>query len=373
MKAAEKVTGQTILDSLSDGIYVCDNNRQITYWSESAVRITGWKQADVIGKHCFDNILCHIDKDGHELCGKEFCPLHRAIVTGQLSRVSQLVYAQGATGQRIPMEVTVAPIHDDAGNVIGGVETFRDASAVVRDLERAKTIQQSAMEEDVPEGAELTFTPHYISHDIVGGDYYAIKALGDGRYGLILADVMGHGIAAALYTMHLSSLWNRHHPLLKKPVAFLEAINDELVTVIKQEGSFATAVCGLIDLNEHVFQFAGAGGPEAVLMHEDGTYECLKSDGLPLGIMSQYDYEQLTCAFDPGDSLLLFSDGAIEIENADGKMLGPEGLIDIIKSQGYPQVPIRMVALEEALLQYSNAIRLEDDLTIIEIRLKGTS
>ncbi|MHC5140528.1 MAG: PAS domain S-box protein, partial [Planctomycetota bacterium] len=183
MKAAEKVTGQTILDSLSDGIYVCDNNRQITYWSESAVRITGWKQADVIGKHCFDNILCHIDKDGHELCGKEFCPLHRAIVTGQLSRVSQLVYAQGATGQRIPMEVTVAPIHDDAGNVIGGVETFRDASAVVRDLERAKTIQQSAMEEDVPEGAELTFTPHYISHDIVGGDYYAIKALGDGRYG----------------------------------------------------------------------------------------------------------------------------------------------------------------------------------------------
>ncbi|MFZ9032995.1 MAG: PP2C family protein-serine/threonine phosphatase [Anaerohalosphaeraceae bacterium] len=197
--------------------------------------------------------------------------------------------------------------------------------------------------------------------------------MGDNRYGLILADVMGHGIAAALYTMHLSSLWNRHHRLLKNPLLFLDAINDELVTVIKQEGSFATAVCGLIDLNEHVFQFAGAGGPEAVLMHEDGTTECLKSDGLPLGIMSAYDYEQLTCAFDPGDSLLLFSDGAIEIENADGNMLGPEGLIEIIKSQGYPQLPIQMVALEEALLQYSNAIRLEDDLTIIEIRLKKIS
>ena len=370
MESVKNVSVESVLNSLSDGVYVCDMERRITYWSESAARITGWNQADVVGKHCFDNILCHIDKDGHQLCENEFCPLHRAIVTGKLSRVSQLVYALGANGKRIPMEVTVAPIHDDSGKVIGGVETFRDASAIVHDLERAKAIQQSAMEKDIPENIPISFTTHYISRDIVGGDYYAIKNLGDDLYGVILADVMGHGIAAALYTMHLSSLWNRYHPLLKNPVEFVGRINKELNEVVKQEGSFATAVCGFVDLKKHVFRFASAGGPEVVLMHENGTYGCLKSAGLPLGLMPDVEYEEFSAEVHQGDSLLLFSDGAVEIENADGKMLGSEGLIEILKSQDYPKSPLQMETLEEELLKYSNSIRLEDDLTIIEIRFQ---
>jgi serine phosphatase RsbU (regulator of sigma subunit) len=270
------------------------------------------------------------------------------------------------------MEVTVSPVYDDSGKVIGGVETFRDASAIVHDFQRAKTIQQLAMQEDVPEDIGLTFTTHYISRDIVGGDYYAIKDLGDNRYGLILADVMGHGIAAALYTMHLSSLWNRYHPLLKNPVEFVGRINKELTEVVKEEGSFATAICGQVDLNKKVFRFASAGGPEVLLVHKNGTYECLKSDGLPLGLMSDADYEEFSAKFLEGDSLLLFSDGAVEIENADRKMLETEGLIEILKSQDYPRSPLRMEALQKALLQYSDSIRLEDDLTIIEIRFQGT-
>ena len=370
MESLGNVTIESVINSLNDGVYVCDLDRRITYWSESATRITGWRQEDVVGKHCSDNILCHIDKNGHHLCGKEFCPLHRSMVTDKFSKVSQLIYAQGASGQRIPMEVSVAPIRDDSGSVVGGVETFRDASTTVHDLERAKAIQQLAMEEDIPESIPLTFTPHYISRDIVGGDYYAIKNLGDDQCGVVLADVMGHGIAAALYTMHLSSLWNQYHLLLKNPVEFLGRVNEELATIIKEEGSFATAVCGLLDWNKQLFRFASAGGPEVVLMHENGTYECLKGAGLPLGLMSAFDYEEFSCEFHPGDSLLLFSDGAVEIENADGKMLEIHGLIDILKRQDYPKLKLQTETLAKALLKYSNSIFLEDDLTIIEVRFQ---
>lgn len=226
------------------------------------------------------------------------------------------------------------------------------------------------MEKDVPEDIRLTFTTHYISHDIVGGDYYAIKNLGDDTYGLILADVMGHGISAALYTIHLSSLWNRYHTLLKNPVEFVSRVNKELVAVVKGEGSFATAIGGLIDLKKNVFRFVSAGGPEILLFHPDGTYESSNSAGLPLGLMPDADYEEISTEFGQGDSLLLFSDGAVEIENAESKMLGPEGLIEILKSQDYPQSPLQMEILEEALLKYSNSIRLDDDLTIIEIQFQ---
>jgi len=371
METATSFDIRAIVDSLRDGVYVCDLDRRITYWSKSAERITGWTPEDVLGRQCFDNILCHIDKDGHQLCGQEYCPLHRSMVTGTGSSGSLLVFAQGKDGRRVPMQVSVAPLRNAAGEVIGGVETFQDASAVVQDLERAKTIQQLALQHDLPEDNRIKFTTHYVPHAIVGGDYYAIEKLGEDCYGLMLADVMGHGIAAALYTMHLSALWNRHGSLLGNPAEFAAKLNNELVKVVKTDESFATAVCGLLDLRDRVFRFAGAGGPQVLLMHADGTSACLETSGLPLAIMEDAEYEEARLELREGDRLLLFSDGALEVSNAAGEMLGLDGLIGMLKKQGYPAAEIRMEALEEDLLRYSNGIRLADDLTLMEICLRG--
>ena len=362
----------SIMNSLNDGVYVCDLDRRITYWSESAERITGWSREQVVGRQCFDNVLCHVDKDGHKLCGEEYCPLHRAMITGKGSQGSLLVYAQGRDGQRIPMLVSVSPIRNPSGQVIGGVETFRDASATVHDLEKAKAIQQLALECDVPADSRVKFATHYIPHEIIGGDYYAIKKLDDDQYGVILADVMGHGIAAALYTMHLSALWDRHHRVLATPVEFAGKINNELARVVKTDESFATAVCGLIDLKDRVFRFVGAGGPQVLLMHIDGTHEYLQSPGMPLAVMEESPYEECTVEIDDGDSLLLFSDGAVEVANAAGELLGIDGLVRFLRQQGYPETRIRMEALEEELLKYSSAIRLEDDLTLVEVSFPGS-
>jgi len=68
--------------------------------------------------------------------------------------------------------------------------------------------------------------------------------------------------------------------------------------------------------------------------------------------------------------VLMFSDGDLEVHDADGDMNGVEGLLDILKSQGYPASPLRSEAVEEALLKYSNAIRLDDDVTFVEIRFR---
>ncbi|UCD76203.1 MAG: SpoIIE family protein phosphatase [Phycisphaerales bacterium] len=369
MKSISAVGVKDIIDSLSEGVYVCDLDRTITYWSRSAQRITGWEEADVVGRQCFDSVLCHIDKDGHQLCGEEYCPLHRAMITGTGTTGSLLVYAQGKNGDRIPTLVSVAPIRDDSGRVVGGVETFRDASEVVHDLEKAKSIQTLALQHELPEDDRVAFNTHYIPHEIVGGDYFAIEPLDDDRYGLMLADVMGHGIAAALYTMHLSQLWERFHREVVNPSEFTARVNNELVAVIKSDQSFATAVCGVLDLKNRTFRCAAAGGPPVLLTHPDGSYGLLKNPGLPLGIMTDADYEEVEETVRGGDSLLFYSDGAVEIRDAAGGMLGIDGLIAILHSLGYPRSPIRMDALEEALLKFSNAIRLEDDLTFIEIRL----
>ena len=98
-----------VLDSVHDGVYVTDSRRQITYWNPAAERMTGWSAEDIVGRTCYDDVLCHEDKDGRKLCGEEHCPLHRAIVTGNSSTLPIIVFAQCKDGDRIPVRVSVAP------------------------------------------------------------------------------------------------------------------------------------------------------------------------------------------------------------------------------------------------------------------------
>ena len=326
------------------------------FWSKSAEHITGWRSEDVLGRACLEDILNHVDKDGHRLCGEEYCPLHRAMITGVTTKVPVIVFALCKDGRRVPTQVTTAPIHNEAGEIIGGVETFRDVSPLQHDL---------------PEDPRLQFSTFFMSYDIVGGDYYAIQLLDADRYGFLLADMEGHGVAAALYAMHLSILWNRHFKLLKSPADFAAAVNEDLVKIFGSVVTFATAMCGIIDASVGTLCFTGAGGPPPLIIHEDWAVDEPRSTGPPLGVMEDIPYKEKTVKLESGDSILLFSDGATEIQNAENEWLGISGFTQILKALDYPKKSLRMETLEEELLKFSNDIRLQDDITIIEARYLG--
>lgn len=367
MTQAVLLDSARILESVNDGLYVVDTKRRILYWNQSAERITGWSAEDVVGLRCMDNILCHIDKDGRALCGEEFCPLHRSMVTDSRSAAPIIVFGATKKGVRLPMEVSVAPIHDPEGRVVGGVETFRDFSASYKDQEQARRIQTLCLEQSVPSDPRVRFDAFYLPHDMIGGDFYGIRRLDHDLYAFLLADVMGHGQAAALHTMHLSSLWNRYCWNLQHPAQFARLLNRDLCRVVQDE-SFATGVCGIVNLAAKTVRIASAGGPPPVLVHPSGEAEVSGAQGLPFGMMEESRYEEYPFTVEPGDSLLLFTDGSYEICDAAGRMLGPEGLLDLLRSQGYPRERISIDDLERALLQFSNHIRRCDDMTLIDIR-----
>ena len=363
---------EDILDSMGDGVYVCDRERRIVYWSRAAERITGWTSADVVGRRCLEDVLNHVDKDGHRLCGEEHCPLHRSMITGATTRVPLIVYALAKDGRRIPMHVTAAPLRNTAGEVVGGVETFRDVTPILTDMQRARKIQDQLFAQELPRDPRLGFSVFFMSHDIVGGDYYAIRQIDRDLFGFMLADMEGHGIAAALYTMHLGLMWERYHDLLRDPKAFAAAINDRLAREFEKDVTFATAVCGLIDAREGLLRLSAAGGPPALIVHADGSVDKVGSSGLPLGCMGGVVYQERGVRLLPGDHILLLSDGAFEIHDAANRQLGLDGVVDILKRLGYPQTPLSMAVLEKELLRFSNEIRLQDDVTIIEVIFQGT-
>jgi len=108
-----------------------------------------------------------------------------------------------------------------------------------------------------------------------------------------------------------------------------------------------------------------------LIIHENWTFEEPKSTGPPLGVMEDIPYKEKTVKLEAGDSILLFSDGATEIQNAENEWLGISRFTQILKALDYPKKPLRMEILEEELLKFSNDIRLQDDITIIEARYLG--
>lgn len=202
---------------------------------------------------------------------------------------------------------------------------------------------------------------------LVGGDFCAISRSTPDRYAFIVADVMGHGTSAALYTMYLRSLWDEHCRL-ETPAVMLSAMNRRLEGVMSGAGAFATAMCGTLDVNSGRLCLSSAGGPEPLLFGSTASEATEGLSGTPMGLMDQEDYEQIERQLAPGDRVLLFSDGAVEIFGRDAQQLGPEGLLRMLREMDYPATELNFSELERRLLVYSNGIRFDDDLTLIEIQ-----
>lgn len=367
-----EIGSEAILDSLPDGVYITDTNRRILFWNHEAERMTGWRRSEVVGRRCHDNVLCHIDKDGHLLCGYEHCPLHRAMVTGTSSDLPHLIFAKCRDGERIPVEVTVAPLRNPDGEVIGGIEVFRDLSPAFQDLNRARLIQQETMALVLPEDARVRISVTYTPHDQVGGDFYRAERLPDGRYALLVADVIGHGLPAALHTMQLRTLWDEGRERLGDPRAFLEWLNQRLAPLADADSGYvATGIHAVYDPTTGGYEVGCAGHPPPLVIRKQGGMEAIRATGPGLGLIDEPKFSTDPGALEPGDHLVFFTDGAHEVMNYQGEELGEAALKRLIREALLSGVPDPLGKVEEAILRFSNEVSLPDDLTLIDLARTG--
>ncbi len=130
-----------LIDGLNDGVYFVDLERRITYWNQAAERITGYAKEEVVGRFCHENLLRHVDGEGHELCG-DGCPLAATCVDGKARQAP--VFLHHREGHRVPVLVKAAPIRDIEGAIRGAVEVFTDESTRVESIRRVEELEQIA-------------------------------------------------------------------------------------------------------------------------------------------------------------------------------------------------------------------------------------
>lgn len=137
-----EIDARTILDALTDGVYITNLDRRIVYWNKAAELITGFPANEVMGKGCMDNILMHVDSDGTQLC-LAGCPLAKTIAEGKSSSVE--VFLHHKAGHRVPVRVRVSPLTDRQGCVVGAVEVFNDNSEKLASLDRINHLLKESL------------------------------------------------------------------------------------------------------------------------------------------------------------------------------------------------------------------------------------
>lgn len=131
-----------ILDNLYDGVYLVDKERRIQYWNAAAEQITGFTSQQVLGTRCMDNLLNHVTENGVQLC-QHGCPLLATMTDG--TRREAEVYLHHANGHRLPVLVRTAPVRDDRGEIIGGVEVFSDNTSLLSIRTQMRRLEDTSL------------------------------------------------------------------------------------------------------------------------------------------------------------------------------------------------------------------------------------
>jgi len=177
----------------------------------------------------------------------------------------------------------------------------------------------------------LRYTHRYLPAEGIGGDIYTIQALPDHSVAFMIADVSGHGVTAALISAMVKTYFESQLRFGHGPLAWAQAMNRDLARSTLSE-QFATAFLARLDPAAGTMQYVCAGHPAPVLIHQGsgGTgIGILGGKGFMLGIDESLPFVEQVCPFEPGDRLVFYTDGLVEVEREDRQYLGEEGLLEI--------------------------------------------
>ncbi|MGA9097634.1 MAG: SpoIIE family protein phosphatase [Methanotrichaceae archaeon] len=376
-RAEEKLAN--IIDFLPDATFVIDINRKVIAWNRALEELTGVKAEEMIGKGDYEYSLPFYGErrpmlidlammPGEDVDGK-YSNLQREGNT-LITEVYIPTFGQGGAN----LWAKATPLYDAAGKLMGAIESVRDMTLLRRTeltLERSKAelriasdIQRSFLPEHIPPLAGFDMAAVSIPAMEVGGDFYDFIP-GDGSVGMVIADVSGKSIPAALF-MALSRTIVRanatHH---ERGIDVLQEAND-MISADSRSGMFVTLFYGVLDQSSRNLVYANAGHPPPILLRE-GSDEFINLDvtGIALGAISGVTYEERKVALFPGDMVILFTDGVTEAINRKMEQYGLKRLCSVAQRYRHLSAQGIIEKILEDITHFSEEQAQFDDITMI--------
>ncbi len=239
---------------------------------------------------------------------------------------------------------------------------------VKRELETAHTIQASFLPDVIPHPDGWDIAAIWLPIRSVAGDFYDFQWLGDGRLAVVIADVSGKGIPAALF-MALSVTMLRFGMRFNLAPAEVTRRANESMLADQRSRMFATTFVNYISLDTGEMEFSSGGhNPALIYRAATGTCESVTSDGVAVGIFKQAEYRSNQMRLEPGDILILYTDGITEAINDDEEEFGEERLQDIIVEHASEPAEALIERVLDAVTAFVGDQDLFDDATLVILK-----
>lgn len=245
---------------------------------------------------------------------------------------------------------------------VSQAELLRQAE-IERELLLARDIQQGLLLEAVPRLAGWEISAVSLPARDLGGDLYDFLPLGEGWQGIMIGDVSGKGLPAALRMAVARTVFRHEARRGATPGATLAAVNRSVIVEIPQ--GMITMLYAVLDTRAGVLRLANAGHNYPVVIN--GRVRELELTGLPLGVDSDSDYEEASAAIGPGDTVLLYTDGVVEATSPSAEYFGYERLERLLAERPGMKPRALMGALLHELRTWSESGQ-ADDITVVVLR-----
>jgi sigma-B regulation protein RsbU (phosphoserine phosphatase) len=270
-----------------------------------------------------------------------------------------------------------------------------DHQAVLEhDLETAYAIQQSFLPRRLPDLANAELAAVMQPARLVGGDFYDVIPLHHGRVGMLVADVSGKGVPAALY-MALARTLLHAYSLEARPRYLSDALESDHIRHLMQSGSlgalaalgavaqtneylvthhadlsmFLTLFYGIYDPENRLFTYVNAGhNPPLLCNAASATCDWLKPTDMSVGLLPGRPFEAEARRLAPGDTMVMYSDGITEAFNGEREMFGTQRLVEVVRSHEGLPAPALQRAIADAVADFAGAEPQSDDITLLVLR-----
>jgi serine phosphatase RsbU (regulator of sigma subunit) len=242
------------------------------------------------------------------------------------------------------------------------------------ELEMAREIQLSILPQEIPKIRGLEIAARYIPMSSVAGDFYDFIMVDEKHVGILIADVSGHGLPAALIASMLKVALAAQSPHAFDPARVLAGLNQSLCGKFKHH--FVTAAYGFVDMEKNSISYAGAGHPPLLLWRKsiESALEVLEN-GLLLGLFPEETYSVVELLVEPGDKAVFYTDGILETESPSEQEFGLDLFKGFLESNHHLKADTFADLLLDELSNWSEHAKgngQEDDITLLVIDFQSS-
>ncbi|HEV3410161.1 MAG TPA: SpoIIE family protein phosphatase, partial [Chthoniobacterales bacterium] len=255
-------------------------------------------------------------------------------------------------------------------------EQMQEELKMARELQLALLPQKfPTVPANAPESA-LRFVSLYFPTGDVSGDFFSVFPVGEKAAGVLICDVMGHGVRSALITSMIRGLVEEHCEMAADPGELLTHVNRSLAGVLKQADTmmFATCFYAVADLECAELRFANAGHPAAIHVRTNGPpTEALRDEngnGVALGILPSATYGTSRRELRKGDLIMLFTDGLFEVEDATGNLFSQELLLETVRRHATAPPQEFFSRVLEEIHQFARRETFDDDVCLVGMQVQ---